>query len=657
MSSTNAMGTENEGANAPLQECPPAEELAAFSHGRLPETTLERIGEHVERCAACEAALESLDAKPDPVVEGLRRSRRPASDWRPNDLVGEYEILSPLGTGGMGRVWKARHRRMNREVAIKAVKQLDRNFIERFQREVEALAALSHPNIAIAYDAGEHDGHPYLVMELLQGRDLSQQLAETGPLSLPDACNCILQAARGLAFAHGRGLVHRDVKPANLFRTDEGTIKVLDLGLVRRGDQVDTVGKTGSRMVPGLTTATTVMGTLDYAAPEQTAASAAADHRADIYSLGCTFYALLCGSSPFSRPTAEQIRLAQQSEQLRPLREVRPDVPIRIERLCRRMLEKDLAKRPGSMPEVIDELQAALRPSRFWRIAVAACALAAFLVAGIVVFGRGTPRPPAIVAPVEFADAIESQRRWADYLRVPSHEANSIGMALVLVPPGRYPDGSASLERPVQVGAHETTVAAFRQFVAATGYVTEPARNKGGWVPRYNRKEGESPFLEASKYGWETPGYAITDGHPVTQVSWNDAMAFCKWLGEKEGMAYRLPTASEATWIMKSGSGTAYYFVGEPKVLLDHVWFEPNSNRRAREVGSTKPNAWGLFDTVGNVLEWTSDWLDREPHVYKIALFGCYMDREDALLIPRGLHLDRGNSFMGFRVIRECRLP
>ena len=150
----------------------------------------------------------------------------------------EYIILDRLGAGGMGVVLKAQHRRMKRIVAIKILpaKSLDSpDAVERFYREVEAAARLIHPHIVTAFDASEHDGMHYLVMEYVDGKDLSQILAENGPLPLDLAVDCVIQAARGLEYAHAMGIVHRDIKPANLLLDRSGTVKILDMGLARIG--------------------------------------------------------------------------------------------------------------------------------------------------------------------------------------------------------------------------------------------------------------------------------------------------------------------------------------------------------------------------------------------------------------------------------------
>jgi serine/threonine-protein kinase len=266
--------------------------------------------------------------------------------------IGNYIVLDRLGAGGMGTVYKARHRRMKRVVALKFLPRESAGqsgFAERFQREVETIAQLSHPNIVMAFDADEAPRGLFLVMEFVDGRDLASEVTERGPLSIADAVDCIVQAGRGLAYAHHHGVVHRDVKPANLLRDAAGVVKVADLGLARLTSEASGVHSS-------LTQAGSILGTADYIAPEQALDSANIDHRVDIYSLGCTLYFLLTGRPLYSAGSLMALLLKHREAPIPSLAQARRDVPDELEVLYRRMAAKRPEDRFPTMGEAVDAL-------------------------------------------------------------------------------------------------------------------------------------------------------------------------------------------------------------------------------------------------------------------------------------------------------------
>lgn len=279
-------------------------------------------------------------------------------DRRFDELVIEhYQVLDRLGSGGMGTVYRARHRRMKRVVAIKVLARTasrTESFVQRFQREVEAVARLSHPNIVMAHDAGEAEVGHYLVMEFVDGRDLTSEVQARGPLPIAEAVDCIVQAARGLGYAHGQGVIHRDIKPANLMRDLSGVVKVADLGLARFSDALSKPADDAG----SLTQAGTIMGTVDYMPPEQAMGLSGIDHRADIYSLGCSLYFLLTGRPPFQGPTLMATLLMHRDAPTPSLTAARADVPPALDRAFQRMLAKKPDDRFASMAEVVQALEA-----------------------------------------------------------------------------------------------------------------------------------------------------------------------------------------------------------------------------------------------------------------------------------------------------------
>jgi CheY-like chemotaxis protein len=290
--------------------------------------------------------------------------------------IGNYEVLDRLGAGGMGTVFKARHRRMKRVVALKVLSKAAAagRMADRFQREVETIARLSHPNIVMAYDADEAEVGPFLVMEFVDGRDLASEVAARGPLPVADAIDRVVQAARGLEYAHQRGIVHRDVKPGNILRDRDGVVKVADLGLARL-NLPDGAAETA------LTQAGAVFGTAEYMPPEQAVDAGLVDRRADVYSLGCTLFFLLTGRAPYQAGSLMAMLLKHRDEPIPALAAARADVPPALEAVFRKMVAKNPADRYQTMAEAAAALEHAAVPAAppagetgFWSAPPAAAA-------------------------------------------------------------------------------------------------------------------------------------------------------------------------------------------------------------------------------------------------------------------------------------------
>jgi serine/threonine protein kinase len=272
-------------------------------------------------------------------------------------LLSNYLLLDLIGSGGMGRVFKALHRRMDRVVALKVLHEKSLNSpeaVERFHREVKAAARLQHPHIVSAYDADEDQGLHFLVMEFVDGCDLGT-LASAGPLSLGKAVRYLAQAARGLEYAHGEGVIHRDIKPANLLVNSRGVLKILDMGIARFAEPEDPA--TGATQAQ-LTQAGAILGTVDFLAPEQAVNAKDADHRSDIYSLGCTLYFLLTGGPLHPGKTIVEKIIAHREREAPSLSKARPDAPAALDELVRRMTARRPSDRIASMTEIAQILEA-----------------------------------------------------------------------------------------------------------------------------------------------------------------------------------------------------------------------------------------------------------------------------------------------------------
>ncbi|MCP4951161.1 MAG: serine/threonine protein kinase, partial [Proteobacteria bacterium] len=266
-------------------------------------------------------------------------------------FLGKYKLWQHLGTGGMSTVYLARHNLFKQMRAVKVLPRNrveDKTFLQRFYREGRAAAALSHQNIVRVYDIGEDAETHYLVMEYVKGQDISVWVKQSGPLSYEQAIDCTIQALTGLQHAHENDLIHRDIKPANLLVSEDGAVKILDLGLVlfREEDASLTVMHDEK-----------LLGTADYLSPEQAIDSHKIDPRSDIYSMGCTLYFMLTGKPPFPNGTIAQ-RIAQhQSSEPAEVKSFRPDCPDSLVDVLHKMMRKDPDERYQDCESLIQALR------------------------------------------------------------------------------------------------------------------------------------------------------------------------------------------------------------------------------------------------------------------------------------------------------------
>lgn len=327
-------------------------------------TTTDQLIDHLRKSGlVTPARLEDLlgwesdpEAAPQRVLDRLIQeelltrfqAERLAAGKYKGFILGSYVILDRIGGGGMGQVYLAQHSAMRRHVAIKvltaegAPETVAR---ERFIREAQAAAVLNHPNIIRVFDLRQERHVLYLVMEYVEGLSLQQLITRSGPLPTTAVAHYALQVARGLQHAHENSLVHRDIKPANILLAKDGTIKVLDLGLVRTEEEANSKSSSDTNK--------TILGTADYLAPEQAMDSSAVDIRADIYSLGATMYCLLAGHPMFPEGRTAQKLMWQQLREPTPIQELRKDVPPKLAAI----LHKALAKNPGARQQTPWELE------------------------------------------------------------------------------------------------------------------------------------------------------------------------------------------------------------------------------------------------------------------------------------------------------------
>lgn len=361
-----------------MTTCFSSEQLEGYLSGRLSDDLSEQIESHVVDCPTCEDTLTELDGASDTLIRTLRLKSGAAVDspaWvehmaerqftdddsgvptganeEPPSRLGDYELQRVIGRGGMSIVFAARHTHLGRDVALKVLlptHQQQGMSRERFAREMRAVGALDHPAIVRATDAGQFRNTSYLVMEKIDGVDLTCVSRRLGPLSVADACQITAEAAQGLSYAHQKGVVHRDIKPSNLIIDDQGSVKILDFGLARIQSAVGEVSLH--------TTVGQLLGTLDYMAPEQ-ADGSNVDARADIYALGATLFKLLAGTPPHGRsadvPILEHLHRLAANETPR-LSDFRDDLPAPLVELVSSMLSKNQDARVSSAQAVAERL-------------------------------------------------------------------------------------------------------------------------------------------------------------------------------------------------------------------------------------------------------------------------------------------------------------
>ena len=718
----------------PRADCPTPELLEEYLSGALPFSEARRWDAHFLQCAACAeraqqweqqtthngphgSVTRELNAVAERVEPAMRefvgRHNPHFAPLVPGDTLGEYRLLSKLGQGGMGVVYRATHLQTGAEVAIKVLlpRAIDSaEALRRFQREADAISQLDHPGFVRAIQTGAEAQLAFLVMEYVEGQNLLQLVREQGSLPARQAVELVMQAASSMQHAHDRGILHRDLKPQNLIVDAAGNLKIADLGLVRVQQ-----GTHSSQSL--MTNPELVIGTAEFLSPEQALDSQEASAQSDIYSLGCTLYFLLTGRPIYEQPTTMKILIAHREAPIPTLGGSVPEIPARLERVFQRMVAKSPAARQLSMAAVVDEMQSVftsepadpapptLQPktSRWRRLFVFTAAVAGLLVAMLVPAmlknkalspdtdhpSRGNPAvstasrpetPPFAIAPFDSASAGQHQREWASYLNGPLEIQDSQSLRLTLIPPGEFqmgmteadvtlalqvdaesgqhaieanyqylpfvrasrdyfaistPQHPVRISKPFYLGTYEVSRGQFRKFVKETGYQTEAEKELQAQAtldPRDYRPKGTYQLAN-----WSFSHVCAPDDDcAVGYISWNDASAFCRWLSQKEGVTYRLPTEAEWEYACRAGTTTLWWNgndlaslakIGNYADGIDEKFAPANGRARqysgnpglyfadgylfAAPIGSYSPNSFGLFEMYGNAAEWCQDQYDK----------------------------------------------
>lgn len=623
-------------------------------------------------------------SKVSPELEGLdpgalfAAARTPISSaarsggWEPpepdslgNSLAG-YRIIRLLGRGGMGAVYEGEQVSLERRVAIKLLPPelgADLEFQARFRREAKSMARLNHPNIVQIYDFGRTEaGHYYFVMEFVDGTDLHRLIRE-GQLDVTGALNAVSQICDALHYAHDEGFVHRDIKPANIFVNRQGMVKVGDFGLAKlvEGSEADEVH---AKDLLDITLTGMAMGTLNYIAPEQLVEGGSVDRRADIYSLGVMFYEMLTREVPRGAVKEPSKLIAMLDVRIDGVvfKAMDPDPSERYQTAVELRSDVDVIRtvRSAQTSETAEEASPSrerirVAPPRSGRKRRAGKELSLLSVTGAVlaaaaaVTGWWFFRGPETTAP---SSTVTRSEKPVKTVALPPEFAavtkdapftNSLGMTFVPLP------GTGLL-----MGRHETRKADYAAFAEAVGGRSD--RWKDPMV------EGKVPV---------SPG----EDHPVTNVSWKDAVSFCEWLSRREGRTYRLPTDRE--WSMAAQIAAVEPPGLTPRELdrlrelstptdgagnfADLSWARTVPNRSGgREIDDTfpttspvmafAPNSLGIHDLTGNVWEYCQDFLDGTQE-HRTLRGHCWNDTMASWRSRAGRPESNLNSTDGFRCV------
>ena len=545
----------------------------------------------------CPECLAKVGLGSEPSVSSRRLPPEPA------ELAEQFpqlEIIEVLGMGGMGTVYKARQPKLDRLVALKIMpieSGWDASFADRFRREARALARLNHPGIVAVYDFGQTQDYYYFLMEHIDGMNL-RQLLQGEKVSAHQALDLVMQICTALQYAHDEKIVHRDIKPENILVDTKGRVKIADFGLAKL---------LGNTPETNLTAPQTLMGSINYMAPEQREKPLEVDHRADIYSLGVVLYEMLTGEIPMGhfQPPSRRVQ-----------------VDVRLDEVVLHALEREPERRYQKASDVktgVETIAATMSssggagkvPEKKDRRFVAVLAVLLVVIAVIAVVGRINPQQSAQIPLVRRVQSVFIQPA-PDPSPLTQRWTNSLGMAFVPI-----------AKTMAAFSIWDTRSQDFAAFAQETAYDTlwtwswrhESGKRDGGhWIWRWTNKE-------------LSPGPL----YPVSGVGWNDAHAFCRWLTQKEhksgllksNLTYRLPT--EAEWAVVFGTnvypwgnqwpppaGTGNYAGSEAR---DSSWPDNwavvpgyrDDYPRTSPVGSFPPDKNGLYDISGNVWQWSED--------------------------------------------------
>ena len=510
------------------------------------------------------------------------------------ELLGRYEVRGELGRGGMGVVYRAYDPTLDREVAIKSVRLEGVNESERargeerLSREARAAAQLRHRNIVAVYDFFRIEDRAYIVMEYVRGAMLEAMILAGERQDLARIGKVLRQAALALDEAHAQGMAHGCVKPGNMLLDELGNVKITDFGIARR------MGSGGGETQAG---PGTMIRTLGYMAPEQIRGEAV-DGRADQFSLGVVAYQMYTGEMPFQADSWIALSHKIIHDQPTPASTFNPKVSARMQAAIERMTAKQPLERFPRCIDFVEGLGSTTEAGSVESMSLgkkAAILVPIALVVMGIVFGMITRTGNRVT------EGIDGPVAWTP----PPAAKQAETQASLAAPPTTAPTVAISLSFVVDGWPMEFALIPAGRF--SMGSETEIQNQKPRHMVKIS-KAFQMGRTEVSEKQWNAvmTGKATGSNLPKATVSWNEVQEFlAKLNAAKDGFRYRLPTEAEWEYAARGGSQE-----DRPRHLEDMAWLQQNGGQRPHEVATRIANAFGLYDTLGNVSEWTSDWLD-----------------------------------------------
>ena len=572
-------------------------------------------------------------------------------------VMGKYQILEKIGAGGMGQVYKAYHSGTGRVVAIKVIlskSKIDPEVIRRFEREVKAAAKLVHQNIITVFDADQINGRVFMVMEYIKGNDLAEIILKKGKLSVVESVKYIIQTANGLKYAHDQGVIHRDIKPGNIIVGTDGSVKIVDMGLAK----IET--DSNQEDISMLTGATSIMGTVDFMSPEQGFSSRDVDARADIYSLGATLFYLLTGKFMYAGNSAFAKLLAHRESPIPSLCSARPGIPIELGNLFTKMVAKNAVDRFQSMAEVILALSSLgnqdVKTTHFDRSSIVETlidgAAVTMAVKEVNILSAKEPAKEPVKEPITPDVVLKPSLIKSTIQKLYKPKAVVVAVAIlvitlvfvffVLIKPNLNEESDDQREVVLRLKQEDDKAKQLEVVRLKEEKEAKAKQDKIDLEDSSREIELDLVLIPVGKFMMGDPGKdhevlitksffmgrhevtqeqwkkvmgnnpsAKTKGPtlPVTDVSWNDCQEFIRRLNDKTNGGYRLPTEAEWEYACRAKTTTKYFY-GDIITKSD-ANYGGAAGAVIKQVGSYKPNAFGLYDMHGNVWEWCNDWYGR----------------------------------------------